>query len=480
MTRNAVIVLLAIGLLHAAKLTPLHGWSDDGSVYLRHALNIVEGRPYGDILHGTTSAGIGPPSRYPPVLPLLLAPLVAVRGLDFILLKLAMLAIFVAALSAAYAALRSFCPPDVALAAVGLCGMNFSLWAIADHVNSDFLFLLLIAVLFHRLWSLGAADMHGARLLGHSLLIGILVGLAYGTRSAGVLLPFALALHSLWRYHTITRFVQFSIAWSLLAMVVLQAWTPGAGPTFYYDFVQTLLSWSNVRRNLIQYPLAVGGLFAGTWTAAGVAGVLALYGAWLLVRNQRHPWIVFAGLYGATLVLWPFSDPVRFLVPVAPLLAACVVYGGVTLAKRLAPRVWRPALAVVLIGILAVQGQLHAEHAKHGYGAGLNYPSTVALYRAIQTLTEASAVIAARKPRSISLFTERRSLAYASIPPDATKTDLCAAGVTHIVIAPHIFPDDAATLVPFLNAFPQLVPLLYENQDYQLRGLHCDRTLASR
>lgn len=57
--------------------------SDDGSVYLQYARNLVEGRPYGEVKYGQTPATETPLPRYPPVLPLLLAPLVHWRGLDY-------------------------------------------------------------------------------------------------------------------------------------------------------------------------------------------------------------------------------------------------------------------------------------------------------------------------------------------------------------------------------------------------------------
>jgi hypothetical protein len=54
-------------------------WGDDFAQYIAHARNLVEGRPYGDV--GVLRAGqfLGP-AEYPPVFPLMLAPVYCLFG----------------------------------------------------------------------------------------------------------------------------------------------------------------------------------------------------------------------------------------------------------------------------------------------------------------------------------------------------------------------------------------------------------------
>src|SRR4026207_2431189 len=65
-----------------------HQWGDDFAQYIAHAQNLVNGKPYIDTGHLNDVSAVPAPLAYPPVTPLLLAPIVKWRGLDWRWLKL--------------------------------------------------------------------------------------------------------------------------------------------------------------------------------------------------------------------------------------------------------------------------------------------------------------------------------------------------------------------------------------------------------
>src|SRR5436309_10610680 len=79
-------IAVGTGVFFSLTLRPGHDWGDDFAHYIGHARNLVEGRPYRDtgyLFHPR----VNNPDTYPPVFPLLLAPVYMLRGLDLTSLK---------------------------------------------------------------------------------------------------------------------------------------------------------------------------------------------------------------------------------------------------------------------------------------------------------------------------------------------------------------------------------------------------------
>lgn len=447
-------------------MSPVHGWSDDGCAYLYHSLNLLEGRPYGEAPYGVTPASKSPAAVYPPLLPLLLAPVVGAWGLNFIAFKALMLALFLGALAACWVLLRPVLTAWEGLAVAAVMGINYHLWLVADHINSDYLFLLVLALSF--VWLSASQNAPEHQWPWRSLAAGTLLLLAAATRSVGMVLPGVLLLYSLWRYRRLKALYLASAAWAVVFMAILFHYSQaGKG---YDRQLLNLFSWTTLRRNLIQYPLALGGLFEGGPVISALAGGWMLYGAYRIGRQSRELWLVFAGVYLGVITVWPFSEPERFLIPVWPLAIACLVRGLTSAARRLPTTAATAALAAVFLLMLGPQVRLHAQGPLR---AELNSSDPMELYAAIRSQTLPEDVLLFRKPRAVALFTRRRSLSYAPLARSADfGRDVCAAGVTHLISAPEIFPDDAQYLAPFVEAYRGQVDRLFQNRHYTLYRLH--------
>ena len=93
-------------------------------MYVLHAQNLLSGQAYDDTgyIHNAGSARF--PVSYPPVFPLLLAPLVAIFGVVWTPLKLATIASFIAALALLAAHERRRLGPTERIALLFVIGLN--------------------------------------------------------------------------------------------------------------------------------------------------------------------------------------------------------------------------------------------------------------------------------------------------------------------------------------------------------------------
>ncbi len=108
-------LLIAIGTFHAATVRQGHLWADDFAMYIHHAKNIVGGHPYTDTGYIFNAAFMVGPKYYPPIFPVLLAPVYRISGLNLIPMKLEQVLFLVLALAAIYANWKHDLGPGSAL-----------------------------------------------------------------------------------------------------------------------------------------------------------------------------------------------------------------------------------------------------------------------------------------------------------------------------------------------------------------------------
>src|ERR1700676_303324 len=197
------IAIVAVVAIYAATVTPGHVFGqDDFAAYLMHTANLVEGRPYTAINYvpNPDALWIAPSHGYPPVYPLVLAPIYKFRGFDLRAMKIVTVLCFGVFLAAFSFLLTGGFPPWARLAAILVVGFNIVFWEQRDYLLSEFPYLmfsfgaLLIAQktyedLDPRAWRAGAA-----------LLLSLLLYGAYGTRTIGITLLPALVLADLCKF----------------------------------------------------------------------------------------------------------------------------------------------------------------------------------------------------------------------------------------------------------------------------------------
>jgi len=141
--------------------------------------------------------------------------------------------------------------------------------------------------------------------------------------------------------------------------------------------------------------------------------------------------------YGLLLWYWPFQEP-RFLVPILPWLCGYFVVGVDATVKRLAPpllhhRLLGAIVALTLAVNLATIGRSFAANAA-GHHYNLAVREWLDAHDWIAAHTPPEVVIMSRKPTVTALITDRRAVGYPLLPnPDDTIALIERYHVTHII-----------------------------------------------
>jgi len=195
-----ILAILAVAAgAQIAAVHPGHQWGDDFALYILHARNIVEGRPYADTgyLYNPATAIVGPPS-YPPLTSWLLAPVYALICFDvarpnFAALKAVMVACKLLELLILALSLRRELRLGQRVALLALLGLNHFTLHSVDSVLSEPPFEML---LYLDLWLIQSAE--SAQNSGRRLMLfgaaGPAAYLAYAARAVGLVLAIALAV----------------------------------------------------------------------------------------------------------------------------------------------------------------------------------------------------------------------------------------------------------------------------------------------
>src|SRR5437660_10553229 len=248
-----IFLLITIAVFHSTALPQGHTWSEDFCTNTRHAQNIVEGRPYaqtGQLF--TPSAPVGP-RMYPPVFPLLLAPVVRFFGMNLIVMKFEQVIFFVLAVAVICLYWQRDLGRKYTIALAAILGFSPHFWAAKDNVLSDLPFLLFFyvaALLVQHAPRDGRTQWPGA------ILIGIALYLAIGTRTAGIALLAGLVLYDLLKYRTITRITVVALP-TCAALLLLQSYCIGSEFGSYNGTFHVTLGTVGVHR--ITYLLTLAG-----------------------------------------------------------------------------------------------------------------------------------------------------------------------------------------------------------------------------
>lgn len=440
------ITLLVMGLFFMLTIRGGHHWGGDFSMYIHHALNIVEGQPYGDTgyIYNPDDPVLGP-REYPPLAPLLMAPVIAAFGVDIHALKVEMLLFIVGAIVIFYFVIRrQFTAPYVLVTFVAVALTPY-MWMFKETVGSDAPFLLVsYAVL---LLTLIIGDRHDAGLATWPLavLLGVLIYIAYGMRTIGIaLVPLAFVTDLLRdrkvRLDGIIPVLVFIPLFILHGMLV-----PGNSSYLdqlaRYDFSLIPGRVWDYGRNIYWETfdistLPIGGdgpellrllgkaIFAYL-LATGVLGLIAK------VRKGISAIEVFLAAFLAMLVLWPFISP-RIAAPLIPLLFYYSFAGLAWAADLLAGfegirgivKRFEPLKQTLLIGAAVIIGGYYlVSYAMIDYrlpdSPGPYDADALALWEVIRTETPPDSVLVFRKPRVLALYSDRAASVYHDAGSDA-------------------------------------------------------------
>jgi len=460
-------LILLVGLAHALALRPGHYWGDDFSLYVGHARNLVEGRPYAETgyLYNPHNPVVGPPT-YPPGCALLLAPVYALRGLDLEAMKWVMVGSFLVFLAALAACVRDRLAPGWLLLLLALVGLNHYFLMETNGISSDmpFLAFLYLAVL---LIQTAYRPNAGPRWrIAAFLGAGAVAYLAFGTRTLGGLLLPALWVHDFLHHRRQGRLPRTLLSRGaigatavFLALAALQSLLLHSD-RHYFD--QLSVGPMVLVHNAIGYLGRTAAFWHNGYSAAlavavfAAATALCVLGYVEAVRRRITVLEVFPALYLVAIFLWPSYQAERYLYPVFPLMVFYTLRGlsHAWLAAR--PRLRRFAVAGL---VFVAAGSYAARYTTLDFGPlrqGVAKPESVELFRYVAQNTRPDDVIVFVKPRAMALFTGRAASIYHAGEDRELWRYFREIGATYLVVVETdeaLVPYTAPELLAYLRGF---------------------------
>jgi len=458
----AFAIVAAVCCFHLATLRPGHGWSGDFSLYILHARNIVEGQPYGETPFVYNERFLThSPRSYPPVYPLLLAPVYAVYGLDYTPMKI-LTYLFLPLSWLLLWKLNGISDRSrVMLIAMSAACPIF--WRFKDWVIPDFVFMALLILtmwLNQRAYSTGD-DRNRPLLAG--FLIAASMAAAYGTRSSGVVLPLAIAGYDIIRNRRLTAYAVTAVAGFALLVLAMNAVIGRSEQSYMAQFAQ--FTATRLAGNAIEYVRS----FAHIWYADqlkfaqyvmfAVAAIAALAGfVSRAVRWVSAVELFFAG-HLAVLILWPGASGDRYILPMIPFFLFYVLAGLEQVRWKQAG----PVFAGITLSLYAMY------YVKADYGPledGPRQASFQQMTRFVEQSAGARDLHVFWNPRVLALYTGTRSMTYApDATPDVNWRDFVDKGVRYIVVYLRN-QDDRRVLGAIIQERASDVQQIWQNQDY--------------
>lgn len=319
--RIALVALLAaIFLFHLIVMRESTDWGGDYAQYLNQARNLTRFHDMNDTgyVYNPDAPVIGP-RAYPPLFPVFLAPIYAVFGVDYEVLKIAMVALLIVTLTICSGYFAKHLSAWYTLALIALIGFMPVFWEFNHWIISEHLFVvlwMLTMLLYQRDREDTAQPSHS---IPRAVLLGLVIYMAIGTRTVGIVLPPALILTELILYRRLTRYMMVSIS-SAVAFYAIQKVLVPSGGSGYLDQL------SQISVHSILYNLyADGGSFTYVWDngykealskASGILlSLVAIVGC--LRANWPKPQFLFIAsiLYFILIVIWPGAAWARMIWP---------------------------------------------------------------------------------------------------------------------------------------------------------------------
>lgn len=422
-----IIFILLISLaLGTSTLTRGHEWGDDWASYVMQAQSILNGNMDEFVERNAftifeSSVQIGPVA-YPWGYPLTLVPVLLLRGVHPLTLKLPALFFFMGFLLCFYLLTETRLTRTERLLLVSLFAFNPALIRSLDYIISDIPFLFSV---FFALWLMERAEAQPQ--VKSQVLLGVGIFLSFFFRTTGIILLASYLAWQGWRFlmdrlHRRDIFVNamvvsgvFLSLWALSSLIF-----PGGQGSYFRQLAG--LTPEILRSNLVNYFYLFVQFFdpnaAAAWTYLYyLLVVFFLLGVWTR-RHADQILMVFFMFYFVVMLIWPEWQGIRFIFPLIPLFIYFAFQGMLAVIRKL-PEQYLPFgrwLNFLLWGALA--GIFLFTSASHAYAnlaneRRINGPFeafSIEMYDYVRANTSPDSVIVFFKPRALRLFTDRDAI----------------------------------------------------------------------
>ena len=422
-----IVVLLLSLVLGTSILTRGHEWGDDFASYIMQAQSILNGNMDEFIERNTftifeSSVLIGPVA-YPWGYPLVLTPVLLLKGVHALALKLPGLFFFAGFLVCLYLLIEARLTRTESLLLVSLLAFNPTLLRYLDYIISDMPFLFFVFLVL--LWITRLNAKQGIWTL---VFLGTTIFLAFFIRTNGIiLLASFLADQALRFYQEQTKRKDRILNSTVVVAVFGVLWLSSSlifpnGQGAYFRQLMGFTWEKFITRNIPGY-FYFGAEFLGiqrdsAWVYVYYLLVaLFIVGAWKR-RNADQHILLFFIIYLGAMIVWPEWQGIRFAFPVLPIFIYFAFQGMNAFVRMLPERqhlLGKGAVSLlwlILAGIFLFNSGTQA-YANLKDGRKINGPFdpfSSDMFNYIKAETPPESVVVFFKPRAMRLFTNRDSI----------------------------------------------------------------------
>jgi hypothetical protein len=472
-----ITIIVMVGTFYISTIREGQGWADDFSMYIRHAMNIVEGKAYAD-----TGYILNPyypflgPQAYPPVFPILLSPVYYWFGLNLQAMEVEIIFFFAAFLLIFWLTIKDELPFLQQVTIIAILGFSPYFWEFKEHVLSDIPFLLFAYIALLLVYRAKKAQLsQKVPTWLYAIFTGFIFYAAYGTRTIGAILLLSLLVYDLLTLRRLTSFTIIVTVSATLMILLQNVLLPSINTSYlsqftiprddFYDklhrYGQSILTILDNGHNpviqLILFTILLGFAIVG-----------------YLVRCKKNITIyeIFVPLYVGMVLVWPaFQD--RFLIPLVPLFVWYAFIGVNFIGVN--AKYFQPVQGIILATlVLGIFGSYVGKYMTEDYGPiaiGINKRESIELFAYIRANTEKDAIIIFRRPRALALFTDRRALVFQPLESeDSTISYFREVGADYLINGPM----DPSYLYAFIKGHEDCdkhadcFQQVYYNSDFQV------------
>lgn len=480
-----LLLILLIGVFYLATLRQGHDWGDDFGMYIHHARNMVEGKSYEDTGYVFNARRIIGPKTYPPIFPLILAPIYWGWGINLTAMKVEAILIFLLSLFAIYLSFKNDLHWPFLTGLIAVIGLNPQFWQFKDRIASDFLFLLFLYLSFYFVHEAERPNRPRRSQILYAVLISLSIFLACGTRSIGLILIPCLFIYYIFKSKKLGLAGIFTLLLTPVVIYLQESYSQiFSAYTGHFGINQTdvVLAYS---KELIQY-------FSEFWIngyskafrlflSATLIG-LAIIGYVARVRKKGLTCFeLFLLLYLPPFVLLPISLALRFLIPIIPLMIFYSFFGIQVISQLARQRQQRVEKMMGIAVVIAILGSYAGQYTQVEYGPfqnGITKNEAQQLFEYVRQEIGENEVVIFRKPRVLSLFTGRAAAVWHNSTEDEELWNFFRQiNASYLIVGPeNVEPYDQAFIRAFVDRNPARFQQTFANADFQVYRIVQDTT----